>query len=215
MKINLNLQSEYSLKSKGTVADVLKEFADFDIISIADHNNVKSCYELPQGGSLKCINGLEADGTIGEYTFDYLCYGFNLEPVDAWVSKTFMTIAERQQKIFDKLVTLCKEKEIVLDMSVPYDAKTEYAHDAIFRMLSDTFKQGNALADTNDFYRRGTMDKTFSLYLDMNFLWPNLKELIEVIHANGGLVFLAHPKRYKFDYIRKIFKIGRLIVTSF
>ena len=44
------------------------------------------------------------------------------------------------------------------------------------------------------------MDKTFPLYLDMNFLWPNLKELIEVIHANGGLVFLAHPKRYKFDY---------------
>ena len=199
MKINLNLQSEYSLKSKGTVADILKEFAGFDIISIADHNNVKSCYELPHDGSLKCINGLEADGTIGEYTFDYLCYGFNLEQVDAWVSKTFMTIAERQQKIFDKLITLCNEKGIILDMSVPYNAKTEYAHDAIFRMLSDTFKQENNLVDTNDFYRRGTMDKSFSLYLDMSFLWPDLKELIKVIHTNGGLVFLAHPKRYNFD----------------
>ena len=200
MKINLNLQSNYSLKSKGTVAEVLNEFADFDIISIADHNNVKSCYELPMKSSVKCLKGLEADATIGEYTFDYLCYGFNLEPVDNWVSKTFMTIAQRQQKIFDKLVALCQQKSLVLDTSVPYDAQTEYAHDAIFRMLPEDFKRTNQLIDTNDFYRKGTMDKNFPLYLDMSFLWPDLKELIEVIHTNGGLVFLAHPKRYKFDY---------------
>ena len=46
MKINLNLQSDYSLKTKGTVQEVLDEFRDFDIVSIADHNSVKSCYEL-------------------------------------------------------------------------------------------------------------------------------------------------------------------------
>ena len=199
MKINLNLQSDYSLKTKGTVQEVLNEFHDFDIISIADHNSVKSCYEL-KNTSVKCLTGLEADAVIGEYTFDYLCYGFNVQEVDAWVSKKFMTIPERQKLIFNRLVKICQEKGINLDMSVPYVPEKEYAHDAIFRMLPADFKQQNKLANTDDFYRKGTMDKSFPLYLNMNFLWPDLKELIEVIHKNGGLVFLAHPKRYKFDY---------------
>ena len=199
-KINLNLQSNYSLNTKGTVKDILKEFSDFDIISIADHNSVKSCYELENNSNVKCINGLEADAIIGEYTFDYLCYGFNLEKVDDWVLKTFMTISERQQKIFDKLVNLCKAKGIKLDFSTEYDSDKEYAHEAIFRMLPDDFKDENELIGSDVFYRKGTMDKNFPLYIDMSFLWPSLKELIDVIHSNGGLVFLAHPKRYKFDY---------------
>ena len=199
MKINLTLQSDYSLKTKGTVQEVLNEFHDFDIISIADHNSVKSCYEL-KSTSVKCLTGLEADAVVGEYTFDYLCYGFNVPEVDAWVSQKFMTIPERQKLIFDRLVKICQEKEIHLDMSVAYVPEKEYAHDAIFRMLSADFKEQNKLANTDDFYRKGTMDKSFLLYLNMNFLWPDLKELIDVIHKNGGLVFLAHPKRYKFDY---------------
>ena len=85
-------------------------------------------------------------------------------------------------------------------MSVAYVPEKEYAHDAIFKMLPTDFKEKNKLTNTDDFYRKGTMDKSFPLYLNMNFLWPDLKELIEVIHKNGGLVFLAHPKRYKFDY---------------
>ena len=32
MKINLNLQSDYSLKTKGTVQEVLNEFRDFDVV---------------------------------------------------------------------------------------------------------------------------------------------------------------------------------------
>ena len=112
MKINLNLKSNYSLNSKGTVEQVLKEFNTFDIISIADHNSVKSCYELSNNSSLKYINGLEADATIEGFTFDYLCYGFDLNEVDYWVSKTFMTISERQKKIFDKLIELCKKENI-------------------------------------------------------------------------------------------------------
>lgn len=213
MKINLNLQSNYSLNSKGTVEDVLKEFSDFDIISIADHNSVKSCYEIPVEYRAKYINGLEADATVEGYTFDYLCYGFDLNNVDNWVSKTFMTISQRQQKIFDKLVELCRNRNIELDMSAEYDPEQEYAHDAILRMLPSEFKFQNQLAGSDDFYRKGTMDKNFPLYVDMSFLWPSLNELIDIIHSNGGLVFLAHPKRYKFDY-KKALDLNKNIVDG-
>ena len=212
-KINLNLQSNYSLNTKGTVEDIIREFSDFDIISITDHNSVKSCYELENNSTVKFINGLEADATIGDYTFDYLCYGFDLERVNEWVSKTFMTIGERQQRIYDKLVGLCENKGIKLDLSMEYDSGAEYAHEAVFRMLPDDFKKMYGLIGSDDFYRKGTIDKSFPLYVDMSFLWPSLKELIDVIHSNGGLVFLAHPKRYKFDY-KKVLDLNKDMVDG-
>lgn len=213
MKINLNLKSNYSLNSTGTVEEVLKEFNTFDIISIADHNSVKSCYELSNNSSLKYINGLEADATIEGFTFDYLCYGFDLNEVDYWVSKTFMTISKRQKKIFDKLIELCKKENIILDMSMDYNPKTEYAHDAILRMLPNNFKEKYQLIDSGNFYRKGTMDKNFPLYIDMSFLWPSLTELIDVIHKSGGLVFLAHPKNYKYDY-KNVLNLNKNIVDG-
>lgn len=78
-KINLNLQSNRSLNAYDLTEDILTKFADFDIISITDHNNVKSCYETAHKKALKCINGLEADATGDDYTFDYLCYGFDVK----------------------------------------------------------------------------------------------------------------------------------------
>lgn len=199
-KINLNIQSSYSLNSNKSIKEVLREFDEFDIISITDHNSVKSCYELLGDFNVKCINGLEADAAIEGYTFDYLCYGFNLDEVDSWVSKTYMTISERQQRIFDKLVILCKEKNIELDMSKEYDFETMYAHDVILEMLSNDFREKYQLKESSDFYRKSTIDTSFPLYIDMRFLWPSLNELVNVIHSNGGLVFLAHPKKYKIDY---------------
>lgn len=212
-KINLNLQSNYSLNSKEAVKEILTKFSDFDIISITDHNSVKSCYELSNESSLKCINGLEADATINDYTFDYLCYGFSVKEMDSWVSKTFMTVSERQQKIYDRLVKLCKNKNIELDMSIKYNPEKEYAHDAILRMLSNDFREKYQLNESSDFYRKGTINKNFPLYIDMSFLYPSLKELTEVIHKNGGLVFLAHPKKYKIDY-KTVLDLNKNIVDG-
>ena len=213
MIINLNLHSNYSLNSKNTVNKILQNFDGFDIISITDHNCVKSCFELLNNSSLKYINGLEADANLDGFTFDYLCYGFDLDEVNHYVSKTFMTIEERQFKIFNKLVELCKKENITLDMSIEYNPKIEYAHDAILRMLPNDFRKKYELFDSSNFYRKGTLDKSFPLYIDMNFMWPSLTELINIIHKNGGLVFLAHPRNYKYDY-KTILDLNKKIVDG-
>ena len=33
----------------------------------------------------------------------------------------------------------------------------------------------------------------------MHIVWPDIKELLEIIHNNGGKVFIAHPYRYNKD----------------
>lgn len=40
------------------------------------------------------------------------------------------------------------------------------------------------------------MNKSFSLYVDMHIVWSDITVLGEVIHDNGGKLFLAHPYKY-------------------
>lgn len=47
-----------------------------------------------------------------------------------------------------------------------------------------------------DLYRAGTRKEDFPLYIDMHLVWPDIKEVQEIIHRNGGKIFAAHPYRY-------------------
>src|SRR5699024_8634142 len=47
-----------------------------------------------------------------------------------------------------------------------------------------------------DLYRRSTMEEEFPLYIDMHIVWPGIEEVREIIHRNGGKIFLAHPFHY-------------------
>ena len=80
-------------------------------------------------------------------------------------------------------------------------------------MLPNNFKEKYQLIDSGNFYRKGTMDKNFPLYIDMSFLWPSLTELVDIIHKSGGLVFLAHPKNYKYDY-KNVLNLNKNIVDG-
>lgn len=71
----------------------------------------------------------------------------------------------------------------------------------MFRLLSNSkngrefLKQYN-INKTGDLYRAGTMQEDFPLYIDMHLVWPDITEVRELIHKNGGKIFLAHPYRY-------------------
>ena len=67
-------------------------------------------------------------------------------------------------------------------------------------MLDKDFLKIYNITNASDLYRISTMDSKFSLYIDMNIVWPDLKELIDVIHKSNGKVFIAHPyNRYNKD----------------
>ena len=40
------------------------------------------------------------------------------------------------------------------------------------------------------------MEEEFPLYIDMHIVWPVIEEVREIIHRNGGKIFLAHPFHY-------------------
>ena len=203
MKINLHTHSNYSLDGKLDVEELIKIFEknNFDIISITDHDTCEAYKHIKEKPSIRIITGIEADALVNNHTYDFLCYNFNFDDIYNYAKENYGTIDKRQSKIFNELVKKAKANNINLSNVEAYDSKKEYAHAAIFRMLDKDFLNKYNIQNSSDLYRISTIDSNFPLYLDMHFVWPDIKELREVIHNSNGKVFIAHPYRYNKDVL--------------
>lgn len=201
MKINLHTHSNYSLDGEFDV-QYLIEFLkknDFDIISITDHDTCEAYKHIENETNINIITGIEADAIINNHTYDFLCYNFEFEEVYNYTKEKYEAVDKEQLKIFNALVQKAKDNNINLSNIDSYDSKKEYAHAALFRMLDKNFLEKYNIKSISDLYRTSTIDSSFPLYLDMHIVWPDIKELLEIIHNNNGKVFLAHPYRYNKD----------------
>jgi len=203
MKINLHVHSKYSLDGELTVNELIEllKNKDFNVISITDHNTCEAYRSINSVDEIKMITGLEADAIVNDYTYDFLCYGFDLENVYNYVISKYSSVEIRQKKIFDALVEMFYLNKIELNDIDSYDSSNEYAHSAIYRMLDNAFLEKYNILSGGDFYRLSTTDKSFVLYIDMHIVWPDIKELSEIIHNNNGKIFLAHPFRYNMPVV--------------
>lgn len=204
-RINLHMHSKYSLDGLLGVNELVSEcFNDsIDYLSVTDHDNCDVYFDLDIKqikGSGTLLYGMEADAIINDVTYDILCYGFQLDNVSEWAKKQYGTISSRQNKIYNELLRICENLNLQLDNSIPYNSNNEFAHMAIFRMLNNNenkkFLEKYDILNGSDLYRLSTMDKSFPLYVDMHIVWPTIEELSEIIHNNGGKIFLAHPYKY-------------------
>lgn len=204
MKINLHTHSNCSLDGEYNIDEligILKK-EKFDIVSITDHDTCEAYKQISnEFKDIKIITGIEADAIVNDHTYDFLCYGFDLENVYNYASLKYETVDKRQKKIFDALVKRCEDKKIDLNDIDSYNPLKEYAHAALYRMLSKTFLEKYNITSTSDLYRLSTTNKEFPLYIDMHIVWPDIKELLSTIHDNNGKVFLAHPFRYNMPVI--------------
>ena len=205
-KINLHTHSQHSLDGNFDINQIINEGFKNGIsyLSITDHDNCDTYFDLDASkinNSGTIIYGMEADTLIDNVTYDILCYGFDVNVVNSWAKEQYGTIASRQMKIYKKLEEICEKINIKLDTSTPYNPEKEFAHAAIFRMLETSHENKEFLnkyniESVNDLYRESTMNSEFPLYLDMSIVWPKIENLGQIIHENGGKIFLAHPYKY-------------------
>ena len=205
--INLHTHTNKSLDGTLDINELLNmcENNNIKYVSITDHDTCDAYKEIKKNNySGKIINGIEADALIGKETYDILCYGFNIEKISQWARNQYTTLEERQTKIFNELKKICKEKNISINEIKPYNPKEEYAHAAIFRMLPNGFKEQYNITNIGDLYRESTINEEFPLYMDMSIVWPTIEEVRNIIHNNGGLIFLAHPYKYGNKDVKKL-----------
>lgn len=205
--LDLHMHSNHSLDGKLDVNTILDKCAEkgLKVVSITDHDSCDAVLDIDKTkfeGTV--IYGMEADALVGKLTYDILCYDFDLEPVRKWTHGQYGTCESRQTKIFDKLCEICDKLGLKRDETHPYQAESEYAHAALFRMLSAIPESKEYLDNLNiktvtDLYREGTVNENFPLYIDMHLVWPSIEEVRDIIHENGGKIFLAHPFKYGKD----------------
>jgi len=206
--MDLHIHSNISVDGTFSVEDILvkAQKEGVDVLSVTDHNSALAHVLLKHIDKQryfkgKVIAGAEIDVVEDGVTFELLAYNFDVDPVQNWLYKKFATIDVRQTKIRDRLMNLAGQKGFKLSKNFAWDSKAEYAHHNVYRNLMQ-YKQniklfGMDIADGSEFYRNSTINKNFPLYMDMNFLWASVKEVVKIIHGSGGLVFLAHPYGYK------------------
>lgn len=210
--IDLHIHTTYS-DGTDSVIEILKKAQDtgLEVISITDHNTCAAYEELKNFNvesiyKGKIIVGAEFTTSFEGRIIEVLGYGFDKKQVNDFLVKYYSLalVKERAQVLYNRLLELIKmngllfkkenveksnngneffEREIYKEL-VRYDENREILKEDIW----DSF---------SDFYRKGLTNQESKLYMNYPDFRPSLREIIDLIHNSGGIVFLAHPYQYK------------------
>ena len=209
--IDLHMHTTYS-DGTDTVRELLKkaEGIGLEIISITDHNTCKAYYEMEK---FKVKEIYKGDIIVGcEFTTGYdnrlieiLGYGFDYKEVNKYLEE-FYTIENVNNRIKNLYSELINRIEMLgLEHNIPKRTMPEsnYYERSIYNELKkypsnkEKIKE-DVWDDFSDFLRKGINNKNSVLYIDKLKYYLNIKEIVNLIHKNGGVAFLAHPYQYKF-----------------
>jgi len=202
LNVDLHTQTNYSLngtKDPNWIINKAKE-EGFKYLSFTDHNTVEAYHDVDLNDlDIKLVTGVEIDVNAQGTSLDLLCYDFDVAMVDEYTKTTYMSIKERQQIIYNKLIELCHKKGVELE-DIPFNPDEWFAHAAVFHQLAP--KNPELLEEYNmeiygDFYRLSTTEADFPLYLNLSFIWPSIEEAVKVYKEAGAKVFIGSPHQYK------------------
>lgn len=209
--IDLHIHTTYS-DGTDSVEELLKKAEDkqLEVISITDHDEVGSYFELEKDKKLrnlysgKIIIGAELKTVWNRVPIEILAYGIDYKKLR--IHK--INMKELQKEVLEKL------KKVARDLGLIYDEKNVYIdeNDPTKRFGSFTigtellkhkenFKKIKEIGEfvPTSFYRVHQSNKNSPFYVDETYASIDIDETISRIHEAGGLAFLAHGYIYPFD----------------
>lgn len=211
--VDIHMHTSYSDGDK-TVEEVLKmcEERKLEYISITDHNTTKQYEDKALEKNIftgKIIKGVEMNATFNNKKIEFLAYNIkNLEMINKWSSKFFSyeILKERFERDKNKIIDICNKNNFIYDLNtirkdIPVtDFFVVYMYYELIKHKENIEKMGECSKSFNDFRINGldNPDSIFYMGVD-NSSKPMYKDVADIIHKAGGLVFLAHPFEYKFD----------------
>lgn len=211
--VDMHMHTLYSDGDK-TLEEVLKicEEKKLEYISITDHNTCKQYEDEALNKGIftgKIIKGAEMNATYNNKKIEFLAYNIkNLDLINEWSSKFFSydILKERFERDKNKIIKICEENELVFDLNaikkdIPVtDFYVVYMYYELIKHEENIEKMGECAKSFNDFRRKGLDNPNSIFYMGPDTSEkPMFKDVADVIHKAGGLVFLAHPFEYKFE----------------
>ena len=219
--MDLTIHSTFSPNSKANIDKILRtaQKSGLQCISITDKNTA-ICHmatKLPENKKLfsgKIVPGAEFEANMDNKKVNLLCYGFDVMRMQQWINENYEKSEKKQTKTFNALMQICKRLGIEIDNNMLWNPKLEYASQYFLRNIKlnpinrKFFAKNRFPATNTEFYDMITKDKNSPFFIDRTLLLPNADEVVNVVHQNKGLVFLAAPLSFSdnADYLLKEIK---------
>lgn len=227
--IDLHMHTTYS-DGTDSVSEILRnaQNANLEVISITDHNSCEAYKEIEnlnikdlyQGN---IIVGCEFTTSFNNRLIEVLGYGFDYHKVEEYLSRFYnkKLVNERTNILYKRLLNKIKEAGLIIHLEEKKDKKfsNEFFEREIYDELIKHNQNKEILKEDiwnsfSDFFRKGLTNPSSKLFLNAIEFKPSLKEIIDLVHKAGGIVFLAHPYQYKFTdteyFLDKIYKENNL-----
>ena len=222
--IDLHMHTTYS-DGTDSVKEILSNATkvNLELISITDHNTCAAYEELETFQVEELYKGDIAVGCefttsfnnrlieVLGYCFDYKKVG---EYLEGYYTKEF--IDEKTQILYNRLIEKIKKIDLTFNMNNLREKKfeSEFFERAIYEELikhpanKEKLKE-DIWSSFSNFFRKGLTNPKSKLFINHAEFKPSLKEIIDIVHNAGGIIFLAHPYQYKFDdtesFLNKIY----------
>jgi len=182
--------------------------ANLSCISITDHNHALA-YEEPSkfnGFMGHILPGCEIATSYNGFIIEILGLGINPSVINAWYRNFYSeeNLKKNEIYLFNKLKNLCIKENLKLDTNITMDKiKKGYCKRLIYENLIKYMEnmEQNELKSFHDFFRHGLSNPENPLFLNEAETYPQLLEVVNLIHKAKGRAFLAHPFEYGFSNV--------------
>jgi len=211
MKIDLHM---HTTNSDGS--DTVQQLVDkalklgIDIISITDHDNVNAYCDLKKTdakGNLMVIKGVELSFEYNNGLRHMLGYGIDESKIKKFLDVQYLT--EKRKKEEEEILRRLTNAFMKNGFSVERDIKVEgkfqsEAYTYVCRSVNQHKDNiGKIPSDivfgSPKFYWDYCRNPKSDYYIGGIEDFPDIKQVVQVIHNAGGLAFLAHPFMYGRD----------------
>lgn len=178
------------------------------LLSITDHNTIDAYDELQNINirnifSGNIIPGIEITTTYKGETIEILGYGFDLKIMKQFLNSNVLTFEEKQLKEYELIKDQYQKIGIIFDENkIKFNPKKESCRAAFFYEIKKYrenykfFLNKESMKTVSSFTRNEVYNPKSPLYVNESSLFPSLNKTIDMIHASGGLAFLAHTFAY-------------------
>lgn len=198
-----------------TVEEVLikAESLGLSVVSITDHNSVKSYYQLQHHRdkfSGLIVPGVELSTTYNGELIEILGYGIDIDKINSFCEQKYLCFRDKQLK--ERLIILdtYTKRDIIMDKAFCelmkndpeklfdpniYSSRTPFLEE-LKKHPENAYLFGGEEQMNNttlkDFLRKHFGNPSSGLYVDSSSLFPSFEEVTDAIHDAGGYMFIAH-----------------------
>ncbi len=210
--IDLHIHSNNSDGDKSVIEILsIAQKLELNAISFTDHETCNAYYQLEKIDvntfyNGKIINGIELKSQYKDIVIDILGYGIDYKKITQYLSTVYKnaTRDKIQEQQLEEFYLIGKANNLYLRAidKLEWDKTKDWASIVFYDELKSHIENKEKVPDdmwesfrnfkTNHYHIKG--DK---FYINMAKYYPQIEDIIDIIHKSGGKAFIAHIFEYR------------------